>query len=520
MGSSVPTGAGKSTTLKMILGLVRPTAGNIKVLGKKMDGANRLSILRQVGSLIESPSYYGHLTGEENLRIVQTLRGVPEKNIREVLQIVRLDGQRGKKVAHYSLGMKQRLGLAAALLGFPRLLILDEPTNGLDPAGIQEMRELIRSLPGRFGMTVVVSSHLLSEIDQMADHVGIIREGRLVFQDTLSALHARSCPRLALRTTDNAGAARLLGENRVPCTLETAGSPSPALRCRCSQSLPLSGLPPGGSSAHGGAAEEPGRPLSGAHRKGGEPVKLLALEFCKCRRRKLTLVCAGLLAAQLLWFGVYLTRQDAEALAQGWMLLLYNLAMVDAIMLPIGVAVIASRSCELEHRGHTLKLLETAVTPGRLYAAKLAWGALVLAGLLLVRGALFLALGLAMGFPGGTPWGRFVVFTALSWAVSMTLYALQQGLSLRFANQAVALVCGIFGSFVGLMALLFPVWVQRCVPWGYYGLLSLVRMEWDEATRWTAFFWRRPEPLDLALLCLWAALFLTVGRTLFVRKEV
>jgi len=215
-----PNGAGKSTTLKMILGLVRPTAGDIRVLGKKMDGGNRLAVLRQVGSLIESPSYYGHLTGEENLRIVQTLRGVPEKNIREVLQIVRLDGQRGKRVAHYSLGMKQRLGLAAALLGYPKLLILDEPTNGLDPAGIQEMRELIRSLPGRFGMTVVVSSHLLSEIDQMADHVGIIREGRLVFQDTLSALHARSCPRLALRTTDNAGAARLLGENRVPCTLE------------------------------------------------------------------------------------------------------------------------------------------------------------------------------------------------------------------------------------------------------------------------------------------------------------
>ena len=215
-----PNGAGKSTTLKMILGLVRPTAGSIQVLGKEMDAKNRLAVLRQVGSLIESPSYYGHLTGEENLRIVQTLRGAPEKNIREVLQIVRLDGQRGKKVAHYSLGMKQRLGLAAALLGYPKLLILDEPTNGLDPAGIQEMRELICSLPERFGMTVVVSSHLLSEIDQMADHVGIIREGRLVFQDTLSALHARSCPRLALRTTDNAGAARLLGENRVPCTLE------------------------------------------------------------------------------------------------------------------------------------------------------------------------------------------------------------------------------------------------------------------------------------------------------------
>ena len=215
-----PNGAGKSTTLKMILGLVRPTAGDIRVLGKKMDGGSRLAVLRQVGSLIESPSYYGHLTGEENLRIVQTLRGVPEKNIREVLQIVRLDGQRGKKVAHYSLGMKQRLGLAAALLGYPKLLILDEPTNGLDPAGIQEMRELICSLPERFGMTVVVSSHLLSEIDQMADHVAIIREGELVFQDTLEALHGRSRHHLALRTTNNAAARAVLQEKSVPCQEE------------------------------------------------------------------------------------------------------------------------------------------------------------------------------------------------------------------------------------------------------------------------------------------------------------
>ena len=215
-----PNGAGKSTTLKMILGLVHPTAGSIQVLGKKMDGSNRLSMLRQVGSLIESPSYYGHLTGEENLRIVQALRGVPERNVREVLQIVRLDGQRGKKVAHYSLGMKQRLGLAAALLGYPKLLILDELTNGLDPAGIQEMRELICELPGRFGMTVVVSSHLLSEIDQMADHVAIIREGELVFQDTLEALHGRSRHHLALRTTNNAVARAILQENSVSCQEE------------------------------------------------------------------------------------------------------------------------------------------------------------------------------------------------------------------------------------------------------------------------------------------------------------
>lgn len=210
-----PNGAGKSTTLKMILGLVRPTAGDIAVFGEPMTRRNRLAILKQVGSLIESPSYYGHLSGEENLRIVQTMRGVPEKNIREVLEIVRLTDAKDKRAAHYSLGMKQRLGLAAALLGYPRLLILDEPTNGLDPAGIQEMRELIKELPQRFGMTVVVSSHLLAEIDQMADHVGIIREGELVFQDSLAALHSRSKHHLALRTTDNLHAQAILRERRL-----------------------------------------------------------------------------------------------------------------------------------------------------------------------------------------------------------------------------------------------------------------------------------------------------------------
>lgn len=218
-----PNGAGKSTTLKMILGLVRPTGGDIAVFGEPLTRRNRLTILKQVGSLIESPSYYGHLSGEENLRIVQTMRGVPEKNIREVLEIVRLTDAKDKHAAHYSLGMKQRLGLAAALLGYPRLLILDEPTNGLDPAGIQEMRELIKELPHRFGMTVVVSSHLLSEIDQMADHVGIIREGELVFQDSLAALHSRSKHHLALRTTDNGRALALLSARRLEVSEDEDG---------------------------------------------------------------------------------------------------------------------------------------------------------------------------------------------------------------------------------------------------------------------------------------------------------
>lgn len=184
-----PNGAGKSTTLKMLLGLAHPTAGEINIFGERVNDKNRIEILREIGSLIESPSYYGHLTAKENLKIFATLMGVPENNIDKVLEIVRLNRQQGKKTAAFSLGMKQRLGLASALLSFPKLLILDEPTNGLDPAGIQEMRELIKSLPEQYGMTVIVSSHLLSEIDQMAEDIGIIANGKMMYQGELCMLH-------------------------------------------------------------------------------------------------------------------------------------------------------------------------------------------------------------------------------------------------------------------------------------------------------------------------------------------
>ncbi len=186
-----PNGAGKTTTLKLLLGLLKPTAGTITFFGQKMTEKNRLSILKHTGSLIESPSYYGHLTGLKNLQIIAKLKKVPASEITQVLQTVRLYEQRDKKVRQYSLGMKQRLGIAMALLGNPRVLILDEPTNGLDPAGIQEIREFIRELPVIRQMTVIVSSHLLSEMEQMADMVGIINHGRLIFQDTLAALESR-----------------------------------------------------------------------------------------------------------------------------------------------------------------------------------------------------------------------------------------------------------------------------------------------------------------------------------------
>ena len=219
-----PNGAGKSTTMKMLLGLIKPTAGSIFILGKPMLEENRLEILKNTGSLIESPSYYGHLSARENLQIICTLKNVLETGIDDVLRIVRLEKQQDKKVKNYSLGMKQRLGLAAALLGHPRLLLLDEPTNGLDPSGIQEMRELICSLPGKYGMTVLVSSHLLSEIDQMATHVGIIDRGVLIFQNDLASLHHHSRARIRLRTTDDGQAFRLLKKARLPVAASKDGS--------------------------------------------------------------------------------------------------------------------------------------------------------------------------------------------------------------------------------------------------------------------------------------------------------
>lgn len=205
-----PNGAGKSTTMKMILGLIASDGGTIEIDGTEMNDKNRISILRQVGSLIEAPSYYGNLTACENLQISCMLRSLPSQEIDRVLSIVRLEGQKKKKTAHYSLGMKQRLGLANALLGSPKLILLDEPTNGLDPAGIHEMRELVKSLPKQYGMTVMISSHLLSEMEQTADHIGIISRGELIFQDTLPSLQARSTRSIWLRTSDDACAANLL----------------------------------------------------------------------------------------------------------------------------------------------------------------------------------------------------------------------------------------------------------------------------------------------------------------------
>ena len=182
-----PNGAGKSTTMKMLLGLTSPTRGRFTVDGGHFPD-DRIRILKKVGSFIESPSFYANLTGRENLDIIRRILGLPENAVNDALELVGLAEFGNRLAKKYSLGMKQRLGLAGALLGRPPILILDEPTNGLDPSGIHEIRNLIKSLPSLYDCTILISSHMLSEIELMADDIGILNHGRLLFEGSLDKL--------------------------------------------------------------------------------------------------------------------------------------------------------------------------------------------------------------------------------------------------------------------------------------------------------------------------------------------
>lgn len=195
-----PNGAGKSTTIRMLLGLLKADRGEVTIFGDSLI-THRSRILARTGSLVESPSVYPQLTATENLDIARRILGAPKADIARVLAVVGLADVGTKLVKAFSLGMKQRLGLAQALLGRRELLILDEPTNGLDPAGIIEMRQLIRELPSQFGITVFLSSHLLTEVEQVATHVGILSQGALVFQGTAADVTALRKPRLRIRVT-------------------------------------------------------------------------------------------------------------------------------------------------------------------------------------------------------------------------------------------------------------------------------------------------------------------------------
>ncbi|MEY8462430.1 ABC transporter ATP-binding protein [Streptococcus merionis] len=214
-----PNGAGKSTIMKMICGLLEANAGHVSVAGVEMKESNRIGILRQIGSLIEEPSYYDNLTGYENLQILKELKQLTEEDVAEALAIVRLTDHKNKRVKHYSLGMKQRLGIAMAIMGRPKLIVLDEPTNGLDPQAREEIRRLIRSLPEKFQTTVMISSHALDEIEKMVTQIGIIGSGKLLYQGTIEHFKSQHSGNLCLRTSDDALAASHLKIELVEDTL-------------------------------------------------------------------------------------------------------------------------------------------------------------------------------------------------------------------------------------------------------------------------------------------------------------
>jgi ABC-type multidrug transport system ATPase subunit len=212
-----PNGAGKTTTIKLLLNLLQTQEGSIHVFEQELK-SNRINVLSQIGSLIEQPAIYLHLSGKENLLNRALLLQIPAKRVDEMLDLVHLTYAAHKKAGQYSLGMKQRLGIALALLSDPKLLILDEPTNGLDPNGIIEVRELLIKLVTKHNKTVFISSHLLAEVERMATHVGIINHGELLFQGSIKDLEALSQPLVQIEAENTVDAANFLKQHNFTIT--------------------------------------------------------------------------------------------------------------------------------------------------------------------------------------------------------------------------------------------------------------------------------------------------------------
>lgn len=206
-------GAGKSTLMKIVLGLVKKDEGMVKVFNQEVNGKNQKKLNKNLGALIENPSFYDHLTGYENLEIISSLKGVDKKEISKTLDLVGIKNVEKKKAREYSLGMKQRLGIAIALIGSPKLLILDEPINGLDPQGIEEMRNLFKNIVKNTPTSILISSHILDEIEKISTHIGILKEGKLTYNGSLEEYRRLHPPFISMITSDNKKALELIDLN-------------------------------------------------------------------------------------------------------------------------------------------------------------------------------------------------------------------------------------------------------------------------------------------------------------------
>lgn len=249
-------------------------------------------------------------------------------------------------------------------------------------------------------------------------------------------------------------------------------------------------------------------------------IKAVSVEFQKIRHRRVWAIVAALIFVQMLWSLWGIQRMDAHDLSQGWMYFLYQLPLLNSIMMPVIAAVVASRLCDIEHKGQTFKLLNTVMPAQRLFAAKFTCGALYMLATVLLQLIVIIAVGYAVGFWGNPPSNKLLYYLLFTMAVNLTILLLQQVLSLLFKNQMIPLSVGIIGSFAGLFIMYFPQSLERFLLWGYYGVLMFVGMDWDRATRITDFHY---VPVDwngfIALIIMFFTIYIA-GRALFVRKEM
>lgn len=248
--------------------------------------------------------------------------------------------------------------------------------------------------------------------------------------------------------------------------------------------------------------------------------RALVVEFQKIRRRRVWAIVAALIFVQMLWSLWGVQRMDAHDLSQGWMYFLYQLPLLNSIMMPVIAAVVASRLCDIEHKGQTFKLLNTVMSARRLFAAKFICGALYMLATVLLQLIVIVAVGCAAGFEGNPPPDKLLYYLLFTTVINLTILLLQQVLSLLFKNQMIPLTVGIIGSFAGLFIMFFPQSLERFLLWGYYGVLMFVGMNWDRATRITDFYY---VPVDwagfIALIIMFYAIYI-IGSALFVREEM
>jgi len=248
--------------------------------------------------------------------------------------------------------------------------------------------------------------------------------------------------------------------------------------------------------------------------------RAVCMEFLKTRRRKLWLVVAVMIAVQLLWCTWSISNWDARDLTQGWMFFLYQFPMLNCIIMPVIAAVVASRLSDVEHKGQIFKLLETIMPSKRIFDAKFICGGMYMIGAAMGQISLMVIFGIAMKFTGPVPWfalGSYLFFTVV---ISLTIYLLQQVLSMLFINQMIPMTIGLIGSFIGLFSMFFPQGIQKVVLWGYYGVLMLVGMNWDQNTRIVDFYWTSIDWSGFGVLLVFFVLIYGIGRILFVKKEV